>query len=125
MAQERLITIAKEMPIDQRRRLVFLVYIFVTGFAQEQETALVKVVVISSKLVVYIEVAHTFVLYATKLASHISSCAQVPTEHSPHGSAPELGTFFGIRNLFTHDYLSVRHYNIIRFQFFFENGFCS
>lgn len=68
---------------------------------------LVQVIIVGFKPMVYIQVAHTFIFDAAKLARHIAGSAHIPPEHLPNRCSAEFRAFFSVRNWYTHDYMSV------------------
>lgn len=102
-----LVLIAEQGARRKCRRLVFTVYELVACLAQYHKPMLVQVIIVGFKPMMYIQVAHTFIFDAAKLARHITGSAHIPPEHLPNRCSAEFCALFSVRNLYTHDYMSV------------------
>ena len=106
MHKQGLVLIAKQGACRKCRRLVFTVYELVACLAQYHKPMLVQVIIVCFKPMVYIQVAHTFIFDAAKLARHITGGAHIPPEHLPNRCSAEFCAFFSVRDLYTHSYMS-------------------
>jgi hypothetical protein len=57
---------------------------------------LCQVVVVSGIHMVYVQIAHTFILHTTILAGHVPSATDISAEELPSRASSEFGTFFCI-----------------------------
>ena len=105
--QQGLVLIAKQGAPGKCWGLVFTVYELMTCLAQYHKPMLVQVIIVCFKPMVYIQVAHTFIFDAAKLARHITGSAHIPPEHLPNRRSAEFCALFSVRYLYTHDYMSV------------------
>lgn len=105
--QQGLVLIAEQGAPSKCWGLVFTVYELVACLAQYHKPMLVQVIIVCFKPMVYIQVAHTFIFDAAKLARHITGSAHIPPEHLPNRCSSEFCTLFSVRYLYTHDYMSV------------------
>lgn len=105
--QQGLVLIAKQGAPGKCRCLVFTVYELVACLAQDHKPMLVQVIIVCFKPMVYIQIAHTFIFDAAKLARHITGSAHIPPEHLPNRCSAKFCALFSVRYLYTHDYMSV------------------